>query len=90
MSDAELESRLRELELTVKELSALVRAELAELRTLVKLHSATLFGNPGSTEAGTVIRLDRLEQRDATRRWSVRVAIVSAFTALAAYATQLL
>ena len=87
MSETELEARLRELELTVKELSALVRSDLTQLNTLVKSHSKFLFG---TLEApGLTIRVDRLERRDATRRWGVRVAIASAFAALAGYASQL-
>lgn len=92
MSHDELESRLRAVETQLTELTTLVRAELAELRSLVKLHQTILLGNPGQpVEApGVAIRLDRVEQREAVRAWGVRLAIASAFAALAAYVGQLL
>lgn len=43
---------------------------------------AHLIGEPGSTDKGLVVRVDRLEQSESRRLWAVRAAVGAALGAV--------
>lgn len=67
------------MEVGLAELTALIRTNLTRMQSLLDSHEAAIFkiDPPGLDK-----RVDRIEQREVVRRWSLRVSVGAALTAL--------
>lgn len=78
----ELVNRVVSLEITITRVVTTIethtkneQALLLQIQALIERHDHVLFGNKSS---GMVIKVDRLEEKEKTRQWSIR-ALWSAF-----------
>lgn len=91
MSNDELENRLRSVELTLAELSALLKGNLARLTERSDKHELLLSGSLAPTVTkGLVVDVSHLMDADDRRTWAIRAIGAASFMALGTAASHYL